>query len=360
MNFCVSKLRKSSQTLLRPETLHNSFYVVSKWYTGLMKDLFIPLVSNGGIAHYDSAIPAIFVDAGERASYRFVEFFTANIHNPNTRAAYLTAVARFSHWCEQRQVALSQVNSVLIAKYIQELGEVVGAPTVKQHLAAIRMLFDYLVMGHVMAINPAHAVRGPKYVTKIGKTPVLSKEETRILLDSININSIVGLRDRALIAVMVFSFARVSAVVKMDVGDYFPKGKRYWIRLHEKGGKYHEVPAHHKVEEYVDGYIEAAGIKGESKLPLFRTLDRHRRLTTTRTHRVDVFMMIRRRAREAGLPANICCHTFRATGITAYLSNGGTLENAQRIAAHESPRTTKLYDRTSDEISLDEIERIQI
>jgi site-specific recombinase XerD len=222
------------------------------------------------------------------------------------------------------------------------------------------MLFDFLVTGHVMVINPAHAVRGPKYVIKTGKTPVLNSEETRTLLDSINIETIAGLRDRALIAVMVFSFARVSAVVKMNVEDYFPKGKRFWFRLHEKGGKYHEVPAHHKAEEYVDAYIEATGISGGSELPLFRTLDRNRRLTTRRMHRVDVFTMTRRRARHAGLPTIIGCHTFRATGIPAYLSNGGSLEHAQRIAAHESPRTTKLYDRTTDDISLDEIERIQI
>jgi site-specific recombinase XerD len=222
------------------------------------------------------------------------------------------------------------------------------------------MLFDFLVTGHVMAINPAHAVRGPKHVVKTGKTPVLSSEETRLLLDSISTETIAGLRDRALIAVMVFSFARVGAVVKMNVEDYFPKGKRFWFRLHEKGGKYHEVPAHHKAEEYVDAYLEAADISGESKSPLFRTLDRQRQLTTTRMHRVDVFAMVRRRAHQSGLPEIIGCHTFRATGITAYLENGGTIENAQRIAAHESPRTTKLYDRTSDEITLDEIERILI
>ena len=308
----------------------------------------------------DPAIPALFVDAGEQATYRFIEFFTANIHNPNTRAAYLRAVLRFSRWCEMRDLALHQVNSVLVARYVQELGGSVAAPTVKQHLAAIRMLFDFLVTGQVVALNPAHAVRGPKHMVKVGKTPVLSTEQTRALLDSIDMGKIAGLRDRALIGVMVFSFARVGAVVGMNVKDYFPKGKRFWFRLHEKGGKYHEVPAHHKAEAYVDTYIEAANLDSSPKSPLFRTLDRRRRLTGRRMNRVDVFQMIRRRARRAGLSENISCHTFRATGITAYLDNGGTIENAQRIAAHESPRTTKLYDRTGDEISLDEIERILI
>jgi integrase len=159
---------------------------------------------------------------------------------------------------------------------------------------------------------------------------------------------------------MVFSFARVGAVVAMNVEDYFQQGKRCWFRLHEKGGKRHDVPAHHKADEYMDAYLIAAGLGDGKTTPLFRTLDRHRRLTQNRMHRREVLSMIKRRVRKAGLPANISCHTFRATGITTYLLNGGTLEKAQQIAAHESPRTTKLYDRTSDEVSLDEIEKIII
>jgi integrase len=249
---------------------------------------------------------------------------------------------------------------VIVAAYIEELGREVSKPTVKQHLAAIRMLFDYLVVGQVMPVNPAYAVRGPKHVVKKGKTPVLTAEETRELLGAINTNNITGLRDQAMIGVMVYSFARVGAVVGMSVGDYFQQGKRWWFRLHEKGGKRHEVPAHHKAEEYVDAYLKVAGIGEDKKSPLFRSLDRKRQLTERRIHRLEVLAMIKRRARRVGLPETISCHTFRATGITTYLENGGTIENAQQIAAHESPRTTKLYDRTSDAISLDEIERIII
>ena len=133
-----------------------------------------------------------------------------------------------------------------------------------------------------------------------------------------------------------------------------------WFRLQEKGGKAHDVPAHHNAEEYLDAYIQAAGIGDEHKGPLFRTLSRDRVLTLNRMHRTDVLRMVKRRARQAGLATSVCCHTFRATGITAYLENGGLLEHAQKIAAHESVRTTKLYDRTSDAVSLDEIERIMI
>lgn len=303
-------------------------------------------------------LPAVIADAGERASRRFVEFFTANIRNKNTRMAYMRALGPFLSWCEARGLSLRDIQPVHVAAYVEQHPG--SKPTVKQHLAAIRMLFDWLVTGQVVPANPASSVRGPKYVVKKGKTPVLTAEQARQLLDSIDTRSIVGLRDRALIGVMVYSFARVSAVIGMRVEDYYQSGKRWWIRLHEKGGKRHEVPAHHNAEAYLDAYIEAAGIAGQKKRPLFRTINKNRQLTESPMYRSDVLRMIKRRAEAAGLPASTCCHTFRATGITAYLENGGTIENAQAIAAHESPRTTKLYDRTKDEITLDEVERILI
>ena len=171
----------------------------------------------------------------------------------------------------------------------------------------------------------------------------------------------VGLRDRALIGIMAYSFARVSAVVSMRVEDYYSAGKRWWVRLHEKGGKRHEMPCHHNLEGYLDAYLQAAGILEAKKSPLFRSArGRTDQLTENAMSRIHVWQMIQRRAREAGVSGDICCHTFRATGITAYLDNGGTLENAQLMAAHESPRTTKLYDRTGNEITLDEVERIVI
>jgi integrase/recombinase XerD len=261
-----------------------------------------------------------------------------------------------------------------IRKRNKDLQRDFTAPTVKQHLAALRMLFDWLVLGHVIEVNPAHAVRGPKYVVRKGKTPVLTAEEARELLDSIAVTRntgrkgeperseplLVGLRDRALIAAMVYSFARVNAVLDMKVRDYFMQGRRGWVRLHEKGGKEHEVPCHHNLEHYLDEYI-AAGIAGDPDGPLFRTAaGKTGALTRNPMWQQDAYRMIQRRAEAAGIETRIGNHTFRATGITAYLKNNGTLEAAQQIANHESPRTTKLYDRRSDEISLDEVEKIGI
>ncbi len=305
-------------------------------------------------------LPAIVADAGEQAARRFIEFFTANIRNRNTRLAYARAVAQFFDWADERDFTLETIEPVTVAAYIEQLQATHAAPTVKQHLAAIRMLYDWLVTGQIVPHNPASSVRGPKHVVKHGKTPVLTADQARKLLDSIDTSTVVGLRDRALIGVMVYSFARVGAVVAMRVEDYFLNGKRYWLRLHEKGGKRHEVPAHHNAEAYLDAYLQAAGIAEQKKSPLFRSVYRRRWLTDRPMHRIDALRMVKRRARAAGLPETTCCHTFRATGITAYLDNGGTIENAQAIAAHESPRTTKLYDRTGDEITLDEVERIAI
>lgn len=306
------------------------------------------------------AVPAIVAAGGPQASRRFLEFFAATIRNGNTREAYARAVRTFFRWCSDRGYSeLHQLEPMTVAAYIEQLGQSQSKPTVKQHLAAIRMLFDWLVVGQVLPSNPASSVRGPTHVVKRGKTPVLSPDEARRLLDSIDTGTVKGLRDRAIIGVMVYSFARVSAVVGMLCEDYYPEGKRWWLRLHEKGGKLHQVPAHHVIEEYLDQYLKAAG-RGERRDPLFRTIDRRGKFTSDAMTRNDVFRMVKRRAMAAGVSGDTCCHTFRATGITAFLENGGTIENAQAIAAHESPRTTKLYDRTNDEITLDEIERIRI
>ncbi len=306
------------------------------------------------------ALPAIVRAQGERASRRFIEFFTASIRNRNTRMAYARAVKQFFDWCDEHRLELHEIEAITVAAYIEQLGNQASKPTVKQHLAAIRQLFDYLTTGGILEVNPAASVRGPKYVVKRGKTPVLSAEEARKLLDSIESNTLIGLRDRALIGTMVYSFARVGATVTMRVGDYFQHRKRLWLRLHEKGGKRHEVPCHPSLEEFLNIWVAAAGIGRDKKGPLFRSMGKGDRLGDKAMSRFDVLHMIKRRARAAGLPYSTCCHTFRATGITTYLENGGTLEHAQTIANHESPRTTKLYDRTREELSFDEVERIKI
>jgi site-specific recombinase XerD len=309
-----------------------------------------------------ATVPAIIAARGRQAGRRFVEFFIANIRNPNTRKAYYRATCEFFDWCDQAGlVELLDIEPVHVAAWVEELGRRFSPPTVKQWLAAVRMLFDWLVVGQVLAVNPAAAVRGPKYVVRTGKTPVLGALEARQLLDSINVKTVVGLRDRALIGLLVFTFARIGAALGMTVADVYWQHRRLWVRLHEKGGKEHSMPCHHNLETYLHDYIEAAGLADDKEGPLFRTSYRRTGTLTDRTMtQSDAWRMLQRRARAAGIPTAVCNHTFRATGITAYLDNGGALENAQAMAAHESPRTTKLYDRTDDQITLDEVEKIGI
>ena len=298
------------------------------------------------------------------AERRVIEFFTAHIRNPNTRRAYARAAAGFAAWSESHGIAhLRAVEPVHVAAWVEELQRRMAAPSVKLHLAGIRMLFDWLVLGQVIPLNPASAVRGPKHSVRKGKTPVLTATEARDLLASIVTNTRTGLRDRALIALMIYTFARVGAALKMRAEDVFIQGRRTWVRLREKGGKHHDMPCHHKLESYLQDFAAAlpSPLPPDPKAWLFPTAQGPSgRLTHRPMAQADVYRMIRRRATDAGIETRIGCHSFRATGITEYLRNGGKLEIAQQMANHESSRTTGLYDRRSDQVSLDEVERILI
>jgi len=193
-------------------------------------------------------VPRVIAGAGEHAARRFLEFFAATIRNKNTRMAYYRGCCQFFAWCDRHRIGeIADIEPLHVAAYVESLGQSMAKPTVKQHLAAVRMLFDWLVVGQILAANPAHAVRGPKHVVNRGKTTVLTAEQARELIDSISLTRIVklrggatkevpclvGLRDRALISVMTFAFARIGAVVTMKVEVYYPQGKRWWVRLHE-------------------------------------------------------------------------------------------------------------------------------
>lgn len=307
-------------------------------------------------------MPALVVLAGERARVRFLEFFASAIRNPHTRRAYARAASDFLTWCAGAGVtSITAVQPLHVAAWIERQTQTSSVPTVKQRLAAIRHLFDWLVTGQIVPHNPAASVRGPSHTTKKGKTPVLDATEARQLLDSIDVTTPIGLRDRALIALMVFSFARVGAALAMRVEDVYVQNRHLWVRLREKGGKAHAMPCHHTLETYLHAYLEETDIAGEPKGPLFRTIARGTgQLSATPLPQANAYAMVRRRALAAGIATKIGNHTFRATGITAYLKNGGTLENAAAMANHASTRTTQLYDRRCDDISLDEVERIRV
>ena len=308
------------------------------------------------------ALPALIASADETARRRFLEFFAVTIRNPHTRRAYARAAGDFLAWIAARGVSsLAGVQPLHVAAWIEALGGELAAPSVKQQLAAVRSLFDWLVTGQVMPVNPAASVRGPSHSVRRGKTPVLVPDEARLLLDTIDIATHAGLRDRALIGLMVYSFARIGAALAMSVEDAYVQNRRLWVRLHEKGGKRHEMPCHHNLEHYLVEYIDGCGLREDRKGPLFRTIARGtKRLSATPLPQANAFAMVRRRAAAAEIGTAIGNHSFRATGITTYLKNGGTLETAATMANHSSTRTTQLYDRRPDDVTLDEVERVLI
>ena len=304
-------------------------------------------------------VPQTIQHQGRQASRLFLTFFADNIRNPNTRRAYHRNVCLFFDWCEQLELALPDIQSFHVSAYIEHLLTQKSVPTVKQHLASLRMLMDWLVLGQILDVNPAHSVRSPRHVVSESVTPILSGGEVTHLFRSIDITNVVGLRDRALIGVMAYGFARVEAVTGMNVQDYYAQGKKWWIKLAEKNGKFIKIPAHRKLEEFLDAYLDAAEFTGQKKMPLFQTTrGRSRVLTGRRISRQNAWNMVRRRAHDAGIQTQIGCHSLRGSGITNFLENGGRLEDAQKMAGHSSAKTTKLYDRRDDAIKLDDVEKI--
>ncbi|MBN4056416.1 tyrosine-type recombinase/integrase [Rhodothermus sp. AH-315-K08] len=314
-------------------------------------------------------LPETILDAGVDAAWRFVEYFTAAIANDHTRAAYFRAAGQFFAWCQTRGLALAAVAPVHVAAYLKQRGGAVA--TIKQHRAALKMLFDHLVVGQIVSRNPVLEVKTPRQKLQKGKTPVLDTLQLQELYqyfeETIRTASertrVIALRDRAITASMLYTFGRVSAVAGLRLRDYVQMGHRTWgLCLQEKNGNYLEIPSHHVLDEYLAEYIEAAGIASDRDLPLFRAAAPDRRLTDRPLKQTHVFRMIRRRAAHVGIaPDRICCHSFRATGITIYLCNGGDLATAQTIAGHASINTTRqFYDHTDNAVLKNEIERIRI
>ena len=295
-------------------------------------------------------LPPSITDLGSGAADAFVDFFTARIRNPNTRQAYGRAVTMFLEWARERRLPVPEMKPYHVGMYIEELSETHKPSSVKQHLAAIRHLFDFFSVRGVIDLNPASEVRGPSVVRRKGTTEIFTGPEARELLDSIDPSTPAGARDRALIACMIYTFGRVSAVLNLEVGDYYQAGRGMKFRLHEKGGKIIDMPAHHSLIEMMDAYIERLDAEDG---PLFRTIRQDRTgYTTNRLNRREALAMVKRRTRAAGLGNRYSNHSFRGTGITAYLKNDGSLEAAQYMAGHASPSTTRLYDRRDEEATL--------
>ena len=310
-------------------------------------------------------VPATVSELGRKAERKFVEFFTAHLRNDHTRRAYAHAAAQLSAWLEKVGLSLAELEPPEAAAYIKSL-EVQGkAPaTIKARLSALSNLCDYLASSGVLDWNPFKVVRGPRVSQREGQTPILEPELVRELLASFDGDDVVTLRNRAIISTMLFSFARVGAVTKLDGRHYEVQGSKASLLLTEKRGKKTRVPCHHELREAMDAFLRLS--PAGPRTPVFRTVDRaldehgERRLTRRRLKSSNVLVMVKKRCAAGGIdPALVCNHSFRASGITAYMAGGGSIETAAEVAGHASTETTKLYDRTAKVVSRSEIERIR-
>jgi site-specific recombinase XerD len=305
-------------------------------------------------------VPAIVAASGEDAARQFLNFFIASIRNRHTRRAYARQAFQFLAWCDARGCReLPSITTAHVSAYIEQLTRSeLETASVKQALSSLRMLFSWLVVHQVVPQNPAAVVRGPRHSVSEGSTPALEAPDVSRIIEAIPIESLVGLRDRALIGLMAYTFARIGAAVAMNVKDFFPQGTGYMVRLREKGGRRKQIACHHLLEEYLVAYIAAAYLADHT--PLFRTArGKTGQLTLNRIDQSAAWRMLQRRARAAGVDARLCNHTWRASGITTFLANGGALEMAQYMAGHADPRTTKLYDRRRQMVTRSEVERIR-
>ena len=300
--------------------------------------------------------PAIVKAAGRSAAFAWEEFFQAEIANAYTRKNYLHAVRKFLAWVEERGVELPRITPGDVGAYLQALE--VGVPTKRVHLAAIRRFFDRLVNRHVCVINPAATVKAERYAVVEGKTPQIGVEQARTLLKSIDVSNPVGLRDRAVLAVLVYTAARVGAVAKLTLKSLKHDGAQYTLRFAEKGGKSREIPVRHDLEQFLREYIEAAQI---TEGRLFRTAHRKTKtLTKNAMSGIDICRMMKRWLKSAGLPGHFSPHSFRVTTVTDLLEQNVPLEDVQYLAGHSDPRTTRIYDRRRRKVTRNIVERISI
>jgi integrase/recombinase XerD len=311
-------------------------------------------------------LPAIITRAGPNAVFAAQEFFFGKIRNEHTRRAYRHAVTLFLEWIGKhgggQEFGLAKIAPWHVGKYFEELAATTNIATRNQHLSALRHFFDGMVTRHAIALNPALSVRGERYSAIEGKTPEISIDQARQLLASLDTSHVIGLRDRAILAILVYTSSRAGAVAKLRVGDFYYAGQQWMLHFSEKGGKSREIPVRHDLQELVNAYINAAGLRGASKdTPLFQSaLKRQRQLTGKRIHVNDICRMMKRRLKDIGLPLLYSPHSFRVTTITDLLEQGVPLEDVQRLAGHADPRTTRLYDRRERKISRNIVERISV
>ena len=261
-------------------------------------------------------VPSIVTSAGAAANFAYDEFVYGKLRNTSTRKNYKHATRQFLMFCEQRQRELTQIMPRDVGEYLDLMP--VASATKKLHLAALRHFFDVLVNRHVVLLNPAASVRGPRLQVVEGKTPEIGVRQARRLLHSIEDTDVVALRDRAVLAILIYTAVRVGAVADLRVVDFFDTGDQYYLRFQEKGGKSRQIPCRHDLQRFLMEYLKTTGIS-DGKSPLFRTaLRRTKTLTGRGMTGGDIARMVKRRCRRIHLSLRFSPHSFRvyvATGV---------------------------------------------
>jgi len=313
------------------------------------------------VATADNAqTPALVAQAGPAAQFAWDEFIYGRIRNPRTRRAYSHVVRQFLEHCRQPGRDLTRIAPRDVGLYLDSLAY--APATKKLHLAGIRHFFDSLVTRHVVVLNPAASVRGERLQVIEGKTPEIGIEQARKLVRSIDTSHVVGLRDRAIIGILIYTAARVGAVATLRRANFYNASDQHCLRFSEKGGKSREIPVRHDLTQFIIEYLTASGLEyAEKSSPLFRTtIRRTRRLTQSAVTADDIARMVKRRLRQAGLSERLSPHSFRVTTITDLLTQGVPLEDVQNLAGHADPRTTRLYDRRQRKVTRNIVERISV
>jgi integrase/recombinase XerD len=304
-------------------------------------------------------LPALVIQAGPAAAFVWEEYFQARHTNRHTQRAYGLAVRRFLAWAEGQGVTLPQITPGMVGGYIS------GLETPSRQclaLSALRGFFDGLVNRHVVILNPAASVKGFKEKVVEGKTPEISVEQARTLLASLDTGTVIGLRDRAIIATLAYTACRAGAVARLRLGDFQCNGTQFVLRFREKGNKSREIPVRHDLEGYIRAYLDAAGLgQGGKDTPLYRASNgRHGGLSERPLDTTAVGELVKRRLKAAGLPERLSPHSFRVMAITSLLTQGVPLEDVQYLAGHSEAKTTGLYDRRQKRVTRNIVERIPV
>jgi integrase/recombinase XerD len=325
-----------------------------------MADELVPLTASGQLSTGGNPVPVLITLAGQNAQFAYDEFFYGTISNEHTRRAYRYAVNRFLNWVDDLGVELRGITPKMVRSYLDKMpGEVA---TQKLHLAALRNFFDVAVTRHAIFLNPAASVRGRRYRVVEGKTPEITVQQARRLLASIDAKSLIGLRDRVVIATLIYTAARIGAVMHLKRGDFADNGGQHVLRFSEKGGKSREIPVRHDLAALLFEYLDAAQLRDAGgHTPLFLAAYRRTgRFTAVPLTADDARRMIKRRMKGAGLSSRLSPHSFRVCTITDLLGQGTPLEDVQYLAGHCDPRTTRLYDRRQKKVTRSIVERISV